>query len=529
MSTFAGTCTPDFNIGVLDGDNIIDQPNGPLDSGSWVEDEPGAVVNDAELSADGVLKADTVEDGRLGDVDGISQFNIDIPADTSVYRLAVTVKKVASTTSYPMIRLRMSGGTPRNIQLIIDPVTGQVAKDSSLGLSVEPFKILSFSSGDYWIIYLFGANDGTNDTLRVSLLPATSLTFEEDHGFDDEAVGTVGFSRISVVQTTGLAACSSQMTHSATASLPFSISVGPQMRGLRIPAALTGDDAIKERVGSRALRQDSSGRSLQRVFVVRGTDDPVAAGDIGPQIGDPDDLDPSFRVASREWGVVAVEGSDGSGSEDGGEANGVLDLTVEYTELRNDFSGINRQSVLTVGAETRHTELAIEQDSEPAPEAEKFGLSIGPEGKDKELKGADVEEPVIEMQETHYVTTFSTGLRTTLLGMAQKVNDAPFRGFAAGEVRFRGFNTRKLVSGQTEIQFTFAVNRQREFEIAVTKDNGDEATASISQDGWQWFWAQFGSKDDNGVKKQITRSVHLATIYEEGNFSSLGIGTAPIT
>lgn len=516
MADITATAQVSFGLSTDKDDGSFNVDQDAIDAASWLG---SAGVNpDVDVNpVTGLTTVDEVVDSSGSS--GRNRFqNSAIPNLAQQYTASYLVKKVSSPTTFPGVGILFLGGASTTTRYIVDPETGALLLRAGDLAAISTNLI---DRGTYWEIELVQTS-GINTTKRLEVRPAANIAFLP--ALDSSAIGNHNFGSCKAI----LPPISLGVTASLESLLSAQNSVGIQQlrwRGLKIPAGISD----KERVTSRNLRQTVDGRSLTRIFVIRGTDDPVSAGDIGPQINDPDDLDPVFFVGSREFNVIAVEGDDAGGDDDGGDANGVLELTVEYGEVRNNFSGVARQSSLNVTGETRHTELALEQDTEPQDAANRIGVSIGPTGKDDELKGADVEEPVIELVETHLFGTFSVGYRTTLLGLVQKVNDGSFRGFKTGEVRFRGFATRKLATGQTEIQYTFAVNRNREFQVELTDDLGGVNNANIDQQGWQWFWAEFGSKDDNGKKVRITRSVSLATVYEEAAFSGLAIGTDPIT
>lgn len=101
------------------------------------------------------------------------------------------------------------------------------------------------------------------------------------------------------------------------------------------------------------------------------------------------------------------------------------------------------------------------------------------------------------------------------------VNNAPFRGFAAGECLFMGARGTRRADGNYEVELLFSVSKNRT-GVAVGTITG------IAVEGWNVLWARYKSTVDAGRVVQVPESAHVERVYDEGDFSTLGIGTDPI-
>jgi len=107
-----------------------------------------------------------------------------------------------------------------------------------------------------------------------------------------------------------------------------------------------------------------------------------------------------------------------------------------------------------------------------------------------------------------------------LFGLTGKINDASFKGFAAGEVLFLGASGSRRSDDDWEIAFEFASSPNKTgLEIG--------GITGIAKKGWQYLWVRYSPRPDALAKVliQYARYVYVHDVYEEGDFSDLGIGT----
>lgn len=273
---------------------------------------------------------------------------------------------------------------------------------------------------------------------------------------------------------------------------------------------------IEERVNSRSFEETTDGLRFTRVFVIQGTDEPLEAAPLGPQIGD--------RFADN---LIAVKATHTIVRETGDEADGVIEKTVEYettTLLREDdftFSTISQ---------TAHIESVRKlSDQKHYPEDKDVGQFIGVNS-DGTINGVDIFVPQPSYEEVHERSNMDAAYRNVLVDLSGKINDAPFKGFKKGEVLFLGATANRRIGQPWRINYQFLISLDANFEVDVVKDDGTTETVNVSKKGWEYYWVRHVEVEAEVDKRDLfhhrIESAHLATVYEEGDFGQLGIGTA---
>jgi len=137
------------------------------------------------------------------------------------------------------------------------------------------------------------------------------------------------------------------------------------------------------------------------------------------------------------------------------------------------------------------------------------------------VEGVDITVPIYNFSETHYLadSVVTGSYKATLFDLTGKVNNASFRGFAAGEVLFLGASGSKRGDDDWEITFRFAGSPNK---TGLTV--GD--ITGIDKKGWQYMWVRYADAKDATAKAIVKKpvAVYIEKVYEEGNFSGLGIG-----
>ncbi|HON68242.1 MAG TPA: hypothetical protein PLS23_17275 [Phycisphaerae bacterium] len=141
------------------------------------------------------------------------------------------------------------------------------------------------------------------------------------------------------------------------------------------------------------------------------------------------------------------------------------------------------------------------------------------------VEGVDITVPVYNFSETHYLpaSQVTNAYKGTLFQLTGKVNNAPFRGLAAGECLFLGASGSRRGTGPDddwEITFRFAGSPNRT-GISVGPITG------ISKKGWEYLWVRYADAEDTGSNTLVKQPVaaYVEKVYEDGNFAALGIGT----
>jgi len=146
---------------------------------------------------------------------------------------------------------------------------------------------------------------------------------------------------------------------------------------------------------------------------------------------------------------------------------------------------------------------------------------INDRGDGSEAEGVEIFEPVYEESETHWFKTSDLTLayRDTISNIVGHTNNAPFKGYQAGEVLFKGVSGSRRGANDSEITFRWSVRRnQNDFQLGDVK--------GITKKGWEYLWPryqvvrQFEAPSIN----KITH-VAIATVFPEADFSGLNIGT----
>jgi len=138
------------------------------------------------------------------------------------------------------------------------------------------------------------------------------------------------------------------------------------------------------------------------------------------------------------------------------------------------------------------------------------------------VEGVDITVPVYNFSETHYLADAAvTGsYKSTLRSLTGRVNNASFKGFAAGEVLFLGASGSKRGEEDWEISFRFAASENRS-GLTVGDISG------IDKKGWEYMWVRYADAEDATAKAIVKKpvAVYIEKVYEEGDFAGLGIGT----
>lgn len=179
----------------------------------------------------------------------------------------------------------------------------------------------------------------------------------------------------------------------------------------------------------------------------------------------------------------------------------------------------------TTGATQRITQaISTLFSSQPAglPPAPDVLNAIGVT--DDGVEGVDIPDQKYDWEETFYFpkSFVNQAYRLTIANLTGLVNASPFRGFAAGEVLFRGAKGSTRTQGDVAIAFAFSRSKNRPpgFTFAGVP-------ISVEKKGWNYLWAMYEKRDDSAAKKLVnkTRAVYLNKVIEEGEFSVLQIGS----
>jgi len=278
-----------------------------------------------------------------------------------------------------------------------------------------------------------------------------------------------------------------------------------------MPLAITEDHDSRETTETR--REGRLELGLERKYTITGSDDP---GDnsvraLGPQPGEVyGDGTLGMYVTARKYSVLKPTG-----------ASGAIRLAVTYgppEKLPDNNNADEPEYELSTMAETIHLEKALAQEHFPAS-MNSAGLAIGVNG--EQIDGVDVYVPKGTYTESRYIQTLNAKFRTILFQLTGCVNDAPFKGFALGEVLFLGARARRRGYGVWKLEYQFSI--QLSVAQSIDTEGGPQA---FEKEGWHYLWLERGKigAEDNSKVQHTIRAAHVAQVYPYGSFALLGIG-----
>jgi len=149
-----------------------------------------------------------------------------------------------------------------------------------------------------------------------------------------------------------------------------------------------------------------------------------------------------------------------------------------------------------------------------------FGRAIGVT--DNGVDGVDITTPIYTFSETHWIADadVDASYKGTLFDLTGRMNDALYKGLAAGEALFLGAAGTRRGDNPWEITFAFAGSKN-ESNLSV----GDITVATKL--GWDYLWVKYQTQED-ATNKLLVRKPLIAVVspvYKFGDFSGLGIGT----
>lgn len=146
----------------------------------------------------------------------------------------------------------------------------------------------------------------------------------------------------------------------------------------------------------------------------------------------------------------------------------------------------------------------------------KGGINVTSDGP----QGISRAVPVYNFSETHTIAAASmtAGYKATIFGLTGNVNNATFKGFAAGEVLFLGARGASNANGDYEITFSFSALPN------VTGATFGPFTG-VTKKGWDYLWVYSEEEEDATAKRVVKRpvSAYVVQIFPYANLSGLGI------
>ncbi len=258
---------------------------------------------------------------------------------------------------------------------------------------------------------------------------------------------------------------------------------------------------IRERYDSREATEGVESPSVDLIYVVEGTEDDVAVRSLV-----------EATIPALYVGLVFQT------YHINHEGGGVWEVSVRYGKQEPKDTGESSFSFDTGGV-TAHITQSLSTVSRHAPSgtAPDCQGAIGVTG--DSVEGADVTVPVYNFTETHYLSDAAvTGAyKSALFHLTGQVNNAPFKGFAVGEVLFLGASGAKRGAEDWEITYRFAAS-PNVTGLAVGPITG------INKKGWEYLWVRYADAENQNVLVKQPIAAYVEQVYALGDFSALGIG-----
>jgi hypothetical protein len=144
-----------------------------------------------------------------------------------------------------------------------------------------------------------------------------------------------------------------------------------------------------------------------------------------------------------------------------------------------------------------------------------FHSAIGFDG--QQIAGCDIVSPVFNFSETHSFDDIPGAYKLALFRATGKINNATFKGFAAGEVLFLGASGSKRGDDNWEISFRFAASENVN-GLSVGGISG------INKRGWDYLWLFFEDDGSQDVLVKKPSQAMVEKVYMEHDFANIGIG-----
>lgn len=280
---------------------------------------------------------------------------------------------------------------------------------------------------------------------------------------------------------------------------------------------------ITEVYNARKVKQTGTTLTLYREFNISGTKEPADCLDLGPQIGDLDDVLPTFVVQNRSLRWFAQ----------GGGASDIVRLEVDYQQPTTpQSSGGDAEATYSYEftSESDHVDVArtqVHYGKQPATGEEKL---INFDG--QTVDGVEVDSPILEFTEEHVFTEaeFAPSYRCLLASCVKCVNNVAWREFDTGTVIFDGASAQKR-GKRWYVSFRFRVRQNLINEpFTIVNQAGASELVLVTKLGWEYLWVNMEKRSaEANTKVTVAPSaVHVAEVYRLINFAVLGIGTEPL-
>jgi len=225
-------------------------------------------------------------------------------------------------------------------------------------------------------------------------------------------------------------------------------------------------------------------------------------------------------------------------------------LTVNYAGMGGDGDEENplrRSRSFDTSGSTQHITQALPVGSGqtldferrfpatgPAPAPNQSG-AIGVDA--SSVQGVDIVVPALQWTETYDVPAayVTTGYIKSVAKLTGTVNNAPFRGFPAGEVLFTGSTGSQewdAEKGDGPWSLSFKFVQSPNAGPNTTGQNPTDtlppltigSVTNIAKKGHEYLWVRYEDSVSGNALLKLPKFVYVDAVYREDNFAGLGIG-----
>lgn len=193
-------------------------------------------------------------------------------------------------------------------------------------------------------------------------------------------------------------------------------------------------------------------------------------------------------------------------------------FSVTYALRSRPETGESTYHFSTTGATTHITQSLATRDSAAAvgnPPDTKQAIGITKDN----VEGVDIVIPCYKWSERHYIAAASIdqAYRLTVAGLTGRYNDAAFRGFDEGEVKFLGADgSIRSDEDDWQIEFFFeAIPNRAAFNV------GD--CGPLDKFGHDYLWCMYEDAEDEDVLLKQPVAAYVEQVAEAGTLTDLGI------
>lgn len=262
---------------------------------------------------------------------------------------------------------------------------------------------------------------------------------------------------------------------------------------------------VGEKIESRRIGNDPENPSAELVYWAV------------TELGEGDAVSSVSAVAPQTYGILVRQGEPDVAQV----APHLYDVTVRFGPRKPREPGDSSFSFDVSGGTQRRTQSieTVNRYALPGRDPRNFQGAIGV-SQDGTVEGVEIIVPEFTYSVEHTFETLSPGYVGTLFELTGRVNDAPFKHFAAGEALFLGASGRRTSEESWRVTFTF-LGSPNKTGLSVGAING------ITKRGHDHLWVVYEDAIDNDVDLVVQRpiEVHVERVYEDADFSQLGIGT----